>query len=123
MITRVEKITIFVNSQEEAQKFWLEQVGFVVTLELPMGPSITWLEVAPAVDHLTSLVLYDKQSMQQQHPEFVQHPNIIFATDDADAEWARLKANGVEVTDVNTFPYGKMFSFKDNDGNVYMVRG
>ena len=33
-----------------------------------------------------------------------------------------LKEKGVEVSEIMTMPYGKMFSFKDQDGNDYLVR-
>lgn len=121
MITRIDKVNLFVNSQDEAKAFWTQKVGFVVTAEQPMGPDMTWLEVAPSGENMTSLVLYSKELMLKQHPEVVHHPALILATDDAETEWQRLKHNGVEVTDVQTMPFGKLFSFKDNDGNSYMV--
>jgi hypothetical protein len=77
MISRIEKVTVYVESQESAKRFWLEKIGFVVALEQPMGPGMTWLEVGPKGEGLT----------------------------------------------VQTLPFGRMFSFRDQDGNRYMVRG
>ncbi|MHB0977445.1 MAG: VOC family protein [Candidatus Aquicultorales bacterium] len=123
MITRVEKVTVYVDSQEAAKEFWVDKVGFVVSFEQEMGPGMTWLEVSPRGENLTSLVLYSKELMTKQNPSAVCHPSIIFATDDADGSWQELKDNGVEVTDLQEMPYGKMFNFTDPEGNVYMVRG
>jgi hypothetical protein len=47
MITRLDKVTIYVKSQEEAKEFWIDKVGFTLTLEQQMGPNMTWIEVAP----------------------------------------------------------------------------
>ncbi len=33
-----------------------------------------------------------------------------------------MKENGVEVGELQVMPYGKMFSFKDQDGNAYLLR-
>ncbi len=33
-----------------------------------------------------------------------------------------MKSNGVKVGELMTMPYGKMFSFKDQDGNDYLLR-
>lgn len=33
-----------------------------------------------------------------------------------------MKENGVEVDELQVMPYGKMFSFKDQDGNSYLLR-
>lgn len=88
-----------------------------------MGTNGTWLEVSPKGDNLTSLVLYSKEAMLQYKPEMVQHPSIIFATNDAEATRTELKENGVKVTEIQKMPHGNMFNFYDNDGNEYMVRG
>lgn len=47
MIKKIGKITIYVNNQEEAKAFWTEKLNFVIKLEQPMGPNMTWLEVGP----------------------------------------------------------------------------
>ena len=69
MISRIEKVTVYVDSQEAARRFWIEKIGFVVALEQPMGPGMTWLEVGPKGEGLTTLVLYPKQAMTQQNSE------------------------------------------------------
>lgn len=123
MITRLEKVTVYVNSQEEAKAFWLEKMRFVVALEQAMGQGMTWLEVAPAGENQTSLILYSKELMLKTRPEMVSHPGVMFACDDPEALWHELKEKGVEVDELQRMPYGTMFNFKDPDGNAYMVRG
>jgi lactoylglutathione lyase len=123
MITKIEKVTIYVESQEEAIRFWTEKMGFVVTFEQQMGPDAKWVEISPNGDtSLTTLVLYSKQLMLQQSPENVSHPSIIFNTSDIEALWEKLQADNVEISEIQQFPFGKMFDFKDNEGNPYMVR-
>jgi predicted enzyme related to lactoylglutathione lyase len=123
MISRIEKVTVYVSSQEAAKRFWVEKIGFVVALEQSMGPGMTWLEVGPKGEGLTTLVLYPKQAMMQQNPGMVAHPSVIFASPDIEKFHARITAAGVEADAVQSQPYGKMFSFRDQDGNRYMVRG
>ena len=38
------------------------------------------------------------------------------------AKAKEMKENGVEVGELQVMPYGKMFSFKDQDGNAYLLR-
>ena len=33
-----------------------------------------------------------------------------------------LRENGVDIDEIKTMPYGSMFSFKDQDGNAYLIR-
>jgi lactoylglutathione lyase len=68
-------------------------------------------------------VLFSKSAMQEQNPSLVAHPSLIFATDAIESLWKTIKERGVEVTEILPVPYGKMFSFKDTDGNSYLVRG
>ena len=59
MIKKIGKITIYVNNQEEAKAFWTEKLNFVIKLERPMGPNMTWLEVGPNECEFTTFILYD----------------------------------------------------------------
>jgi lactoylglutathione lyase len=122
MIEAIGKVTVYVHSQEKAKTFWTDKMGFTLTSEQPMGPNLTWLEVAPKRDSVTTLVLYPKEAMQKQRPEMVAHPSIMFAASEIDKVWKTLKSKGIEVAEMQSLPYGKMFSFKDNDGNSYLVR-
>ncbi len=123
MIDRIGKITLYVSNQEEAKKFWTEKLNFVVKFEQPMGPTMTWLEVGPSESEFTTFVLYDKNLMSNQNPSAnVSHPSVILSTADIENAYDEMKANDVEVGELTNMPYGKMFSFKDQDGNDYLLR-
>ena len=123
MINQIGKITLYVNDQEEAKKFWTEKMNFVVKFEAQMGPNMTWLEVGPSKEAFTTFILYNKNLMEMQQPgRSLAHPNVILSTTDIEAAHAQMKSNGVEVQDIMTMPYGRMFGFKDQDGNDYLLR-
>ena len=123
MINRIGKITLYVNNQDDAKKFWTEKLNFVVKLEQPMGPNMKWLEVGPSESEATTFVLYDKNLMKSQNPSTnVEHPSILLSTTDIESSYNEIKEKGVEVGELMIMPYGKMFSFKDQDGNQFMLR-
>ncbi len=123
MINKISKITLYVNNQEEAKKFWTEKIKFVVKLELPMGPDMKWLEVGPSQSEFTTFILYDKNLMRNQNPATnLSHPSIMLSTTDIEKAYEEMKENGVEVGELMIMPYGKMFSFQDQDKNEYMLR-
>ncbi|GAA0099345.1 VOC family protein [Paraclostridium bifermentans] len=123
MINKIGKITIYVNNQDEAKEFWTKKINFIFKLEQPMGPNMNWLEVGPNKEEFTSFVIYEKQLMLNQNPEAnISHPNIILSTEDIETTYAELKANGVELGELIIMTYGKMFNFRDQDGNNYLVR-
>lgn len=123
MINKIGKITIYVNNQEEAKKFWTEKMGFVVKFEQEMGPGMKWIEVGPSESEFTTFVLYSKEAMRGQNPNTnVEHPSVLLSTTDIDTTYGELRDNGVELGKLMVMPYGKMFSFKDQDGNSYIIR-
>jgi lactoylglutathione lyase len=122
MINKIGKVTVYVNDQEQAKDFWLNKVGFVLKFEQPMGPNMSWIEVGPGEDEFTTLVLYSKPAMEQQNPSAVAHPSILFSTTDIDSAYEKMKENGVVVDDLQKMPFGSMFTFKDQDGNNYLLR-
>ncbi|USK44845.1 VOC family protein [Cytobacillus oceanisediminis] len=122
MINKIGKITVYVEDQEQAKDFWLSKMGFVLKLEQPMGPNAAWIEVGTSNDEFTTLVLYSKEAMEQQNPSAVAHPSILFSTSDIEAAYEQMKQNGVEVEDMLKMPFGTMFTFKDQDGNNYLLR-
>lgn len=122
MINKIGKITIYVKDQAEAKKFWTEKMEFVCT-ELPMGPNMVWMEVKPSNDEFTSFVIYNKEMMISQNPKAnVEHPSIMLSTIDIESAYNKMKEKGVEVGDIMKMPYGQMVSFKDQDGNSYLLR-
>ncbi|MBB6713882.1 VOC family protein [Clostridium gasigenes] len=123
MINNIGKITLYVNNQDEAKKFWVEKLNFVVKFEQQMGPAMKWLEVGPSENEFTTFVLYDKNMMAAQNPKInLGHPSIILSTNDIDRTYDELKENNVEVGELMKMPYGSMFKFNDQDGNEYLIR-
>lgn len=123
MINNIGKITLYVENQEEAKKFWINKLNFVVKVETEMGPNTKWIEVAPNENSITTFVLYEKgiAKVQNKNSE-TSHPSIILSTKDINKSYEKLRENKVEVGEIMNMPYGKMVSFKDNEGNKYLLR-
>lgn len=122
MIEQISKITLYVNNQEEAEKFWCEKLDFELRLKQPMGPDAFWVEVAPKGGQ-TSFVLYDKEMMHQHSPNTsTHHPSMILSTRDIMSTFQILSDKSVKVDPILDLPYGRMFTFYDQDGNAYMLR-
>ena len=122
MINKIFKITIYVNNQEEAKKFWVDKMGFEVRREENMMGQHKWLEVSPKDDDSTTFVLYDKNLMKSQNSSInVGHPSVMLYTKDIEKSYSDMKSIGIVVGEIMNYPYGKMYNFFDNDGNTYLV--
>ena len=84
---------------------------------------LRWIEVAPKESEWVTMVLYDKNLMKSQFPNAnVDYKTVILSTEDLDKAYDEMKTNGVEVTDIVTMPYARLFTFKDQDNNEYLLR-
>jgi predicted enzyme related to lactoylglutathione lyase len=120
MISHIATVAVYVEDQQKASKFWTEQVGFEVRSDQPMGPGISWLEVAPPGAQ-SCLVIYPK-AMMTNWAEL--KPSIVFLCDDIQTTYARMKENGVHFLDEPyAMPFGNFARFTDLDGNEFLLKG
>ncbi|MGL5348209.1 MAG: VOC family protein [Peptostreptococcaceae bacterium] len=122
MINKIAKVTIYVNDQDEALKFWTEKLNFVTKIDATEGP-LRWIEIAPKESEWVTIVLYDRKLMEKECPAVdTEYKKVILSTEDLEAAYNEMKAKGIEVTDIVQMEYAKLFTFKDQDGNEYLLR-
>lgn len=120
MINEIATVAVYVEDQQNAKTFWSEKVGFEVVADHPMGPNATWLEVAPKGAQ-TRLVIYPK-AMMKGHENM--KASIVFQCDDIESTYETLKENGVELLgEPNKMEWGTFVQFKDEDENVFLLKG
>ncbi|QKW06188.1 VOC family protein [Streptomyces sp. NA04227] len=99
---RINLSSVCVDDQDKALRFYTEVLGFVKKEEVPMG-EFRWLTVvSPEAPEGTELVLEPDvhPAVRPYKDALVQDgiPFTSFAVDDVHAEYARLRALGVEFT-------------------------
>ena len=92
MIGKIASVSIYVEDQDKAVEFWTKKAGFVVRKDMPMGPSMRWIEVSPPNAGETVLVLYPKQAMPNAGEL---KPSLVFECSDIQGTYASMKSNGV----------------------------
>jgi catechol 2,3-dioxygenase-like lactoylglutathione lyase family enzyme len=116
-VTDVRTIAVPVTDQDAALAFYTEKLGFEKRMDIPMGPSMRWLEVAPSA---TSAAIAIVPPGEAFYPGV--DTGIRLTTTDAAADHAAMEANGVDVDELMTVPM-PMFGFHDQDGNkLYVVQ-
>jgi catechol 2,3-dioxygenase-like lactoylglutathione lyase family enzyme len=114
-ITRVGTVVLPVSDQDRALGFYVGELGFEVRLDAPFADGQRWIEVAPP-GAATTLALVSPQGA----PAGIE---VSFATRDAEADHAELRARGVdadaELIRMDFVP--PMFTFRDPDGNRFRV--
>lgn len=132
MIQRLSHTTVFVLNQDEALKFYRDQLGFEVTADFTMDGGFRWLTVAAAGQPELSLILAEPTEgpmftaeAAAQVRQLVQQGAFgigVFETADCHATYEQLSAAGVEFTTPPTERfYGIEALGKDNSGNWFSL--
>ncbi len=116
-ISDVGVVGVPVTDQDRALEFYVGKLGFEIRLDVPMPGGGRWVMVAPR-EATTMIALV---AASNSIPAGVE-TGIRFTTADADADFAYLQANGVDVDDVLRWPgVPAMFAVRDQDGNSFEI--
>jgi predicted enzyme related to lactoylglutathione lyase len=127
MITGFEGICLYVRDQDEALKFYVEKLGFVVRSDIQAEGAFRWVTVSPPGQQGIEVTLYrpgpwDGDDAARLEGLIGQHPRWAFLTDDCQGTYADLTARGVHfITPPTTMPYAIEALFEDIYGNVFVL--
>jgi len=115
-ITGVCAISIPVNDQETALRFYVDTLGFAVLRDNPTPNGGRWIELAPGEDNPVV-------TLEPEVPDVTRGAiGIRFTTNDAEAAHAALAAASVDTDEILRWPgVPPMFAFRDPDGNVFSI--
>jgi catechol 2,3-dioxygenase-like lactoylglutathione lyase family enzyme len=115
-ITGVRTVSIPVEDQDVAMRFYVDTLGFTKLRDNPTPNGGRWIELAPGTD--TTIVTLEPAAPDQSRGAI----SIRFTTDDADAAHAELQAAGVDTDEILRWPgVPAMFAFRDPDGNTFSI--
>ena len=115
-ITGVRAISIPVNDQDAALRFYVDTLGFAVLRDNPTPNGGRWIELAPGQDN--PVVTLEPAAADVTRGAV----GIRFTTDDAEAAHAALAAAGVDTDEILRWPgVPAMFAFRDPDGNAFSI--
>ena len=123
---RIYVMSVFVDDQEKALKFYTEVLGFQKKQDIPLGEA-SWLTVvSPDQPTGTELLLEpDGHPAAKPFKEALVEdgtPFTSFAVDDVQAEFDRLRSRGVRFTQEPTEMGGVTSAvFDDTCGNLIQI--
>lgn len=115
VITGVRTVSVPVDDQEQALRFYVDTLGFTVLRDESI-PTGRWIELAPGGDNVVV-------TLEQATADVTRGPiTIRFTTDDVAAAHAALNAAGVDTDEILQWPgVPPMFAFRDPDGNAFSI--
>jgi len=123
---KIYVMNVFVDDQAKALKFYTEKLGFVKKQDIPLG-AYSWLTVVSKDDPDGTELLLEPSAHAAVPPykEALKNdgiPAASFSVEDIDAEYKRLKDEGVSFTQEPTAAGNvKMAVLDDTCGNLIQL--
>jgi catechol 2,3-dioxygenase-like lactoylglutathione lyase family enzyme len=114
---KLELVAIPVSDVDRAKEFYVEKAGFNADHDHKVSDDIRFVQLTPPGSACSIAI---GKGVTDAAPGSVQGMQMV--VDDIDAAHAELVERGVEVGDVQDFPWGSFVFFSDPDGNKWAVQ-
>jgi predicted enzyme related to lactoylglutathione lyase len=114
---KLELVAVPVSDVDRAKAFYVEQVGFNADHDHRVSDEVRFVQLTPP-GSACSIALGD--GIVDAPPGSVKGLQLV--VEDAEAARAELAGRGVDVGEVQDFPWGRFVFFSDPDGNAWAVQ-
>jgi predicted enzyme related to lactoylglutathione lyase len=114
---KLELVAIPVSDVDRAKAFYTEKAGFNADHDHEVSDEIRFVQLTPP-GSACSIAL--GKGLVDAEPGFVKGMQLVVS--DINAARAELVDRGVDVSDVQEFPWGSFVFFSDPDGNGWAVQ-
>jgi predicted enzyme related to lactoylglutathione lyase len=114
---KLELVPVPVSDIDAAKAFYIEKVGFIADHDHTVSDEIRFVQLTPPGSACSISI---GKGLVDTPPGSAQGLQLV--VDDIEAARAELVGRGVEVSEVQHFPWGDFVFFKDPDGNGWSVQ-
>jgi catechol 2,3-dioxygenase-like lactoylglutathione lyase family enzyme len=114
---RLELIQIPVSDIDRAKAFYVEKLGFNADNDHQVSDTLRFVQLTPP-GSACSIAL--TSGAHQMKPGAIEGLQMV--VDDAESSRRELSERGVEVSDVQVFPWGSFVFFEDPDRNGWALQ-
>jgi predicted enzyme related to lactoylglutathione lyase len=114
---KLELVAIPVTDVDRAKAFYVDQVGFNADYDQTVSDEIRFVQLTPP-GSACSIAL--GKGLTDAEPGSDRGMQLVMA--DADRARAELAERGVDVSEIQEFPWGRFVFFSDPDGNAWAAQ-
>jgi len=114
---KLELVAIPVSDVDRAKEFYVEKAGFNADHDHDVSDEIRFVQLTPPGSACSIAI---GKGVTDAAPGSVQGMQMVVS--DIEAAHAELSERGVDVSDVQVFPWGSFVFFADPDGNKWAVQ-
>ena len=113
---KLELIPVPVTDVERAKTFY-EQAGFSVDNDVTVRPGLRFVQLTPPGSGCSVSI---GEGITEMEPGSLEGLQLV--VEDIEAARDHLVGRGLEISDIQDFPWGKFVFFNDPDGNGWAVQ-
>ena len=117
MDIKLELVTLPVSDVDRAKAFYVDQVGFNADHDHVLNENLRFVQLTPPGSACSIAI---GQGVTDSAPGSMKGLQLVIES--AEAAHAELSGRGVEVGEVQDFPWGRFVFFSDPDGNAWAVQ-
>jgi catechol 2,3-dioxygenase-like lactoylglutathione lyase family enzyme len=114
---KLELVAVPVSDVDRAKAFYTEKAGFNADHDHTVSDDLRFVQLTPPGSACSIAI---GRGLLESEPGSVQGLQLVVA--DIEAARDELAGRGVEVSDIQRFPWGAFVFFKDPDGNGWAVQ-
>ena len=114
---KLELVPVPVSDVDRAKAFYTDKAGFNADHDHRVSDEIRFVQLTPPGSACSISV---GEGLVDTPPGSAKGLQLV--VDDIEAAAAELAGRGVEVSDVQDFPWGRFVFFSDQDGNSWSVQ-
>lgn len=114
---KLELIAVPVSDVDRAKAFYVERAGFAAEHDHTVSDEIRFVQLTPPGSACSIAI---GKGVAEGRPGSLQGLQLV--VEDVEAAREELLGRGVEVGEVETFPWGSFVFFSDPDGNGWAVQ-
>jgi len=114
---KLELVAIPVTDVDRAKAFYVERVGFNADHDHRVDHKTRFVQLTPPGSACSIAI---GEGVTDAEPGSVKGMQLV--VDDIEGARAELSGRGVEVGDVQDFPWGRFLFFSDPDGNSWAIQ-
>ena len=114
---KLELVAVPVSDVDRAKAFYTEQVGFAADHDHRVSDSVRFVQLTPPGSACSIAI---GQGLVDSPPGSAKGLQLV--VEDVETARAQLLERGVEVGEVQDFPWGSFVFFTDPDGNGWAVQ-
>jgi predicted enzyme related to lactoylglutathione lyase len=114
---KLELIPVPVSDVERAKAFYSEQAGFAVDNDVTVQEGLRFVQLTPPGSACSIAI---GEGLTEMKPGSIEGLQLV--VEEIEPAREELAGRGVEVSEIQDFPWGRFVFFSDPDGNRWSVQ-